>query len=156
MYRKVLVPLDRSKEAEQVLPIVQNMLTPDGEVILLHVVPRQPIRSMMVGEHQILGIDLEEADRSNAMSYLSQVVRQMSASPDQWHCYVEVSKVVPEVIVDLAAREEVNLIAMYTHHRKGLSKLIRGSIAEKVQRRALTEVKVCSAPQILDTWLSEV
>jgi hypothetical protein len=38
---------------------------------------------------------------------------------------------------------------MYTHDRKGLAKLIKGSIAEKVQRRAPIEVKVFR-PQELD------
>ena len=31
---------------------------------------------------------------------------------------------------------------MYTHDRKGLAKLIKGSIAEKVKERATTEVRV--------------
>ena len=39
-------------------------------------------------------------------------------------------------------REGVDLIGMYTHDRKGLAKLIRGSIAEKVQRRAPIKVQV--------------
>ena len=41
-----------------------------------------------------------------------------------------------------ARGEEVNLIAMYTHDRKGLAKLMKGSIAEKVQKKAATEVQI--------------
>jgi nucleotide-binding universal stress UspA family protein len=51
-------------------------------------------------------------------------------------------KSVPEGIASFADREGVEVIVMYTHDRKGLAKLIKGSIAEKVQRRAPIEVKV--------------
>ena len=37
MYWRILVPLDRSKEAEGVLPLVREHLMPEGEAILLHV-----------------------------------------------------------------------------------------------------------------------
>jgi nucleotide-binding universal stress UspA family protein len=102
-----------------------------------------------VGEHEVLGTELEEAERSKAMNYLRYVVRQLGADPEGWHCQVEVSKAVAKAIVDLAIWEEVDLIAMYTHDRKGLTKLIKGSIAEKVQRRAPIEVRVFR-PQELD------
>jgi len=142
MYRKVLVPLDESKEAEKVLPIVQSVLAPEGEVTLLHVIPPSQTQMMVVGEHHILGTELEEAERSKALSYLKFVVHQLGVNPEQWHCQVEVSKAVAKAIVDLAIREEVDLIAMYTHDRKGLAKLIKGSIAEKVQKKAPIEVQV--------------
>lgn len=39
-------------------------------------------------------------------------------------------------------REGVDLIGMYTHDRKGLVNLIRGSMADKVHRRPAIEVQV--------------
>ena len=39
MYRKVLVPLDMSRESEGVLGLVQRDLAWDGALILLHVIP---------------------------------------------------------------------------------------------------------------------
>ena len=41
MYQRILVPVDKSKEAEGVLQLVQENLAPGGEVILLHVI--QPV-----------------------------------------------------------------------------------------------------------------
>ena len=35
MYRKVLIPLDGSKESEGVFVLVRGELAPDGEVVLL-------------------------------------------------------------------------------------------------------------------------
>lgn len=39
-------------------------------------------------------------------------------------------------VVDLAKREKVDLIVMGTHGRKGLSRLLMGSVAEAIVRRA--------------------
>jgi CRP-like cAMP-binding protein/nucleotide-binding universal stress UspA family protein len=140
MYRKVLVPLDKSKEAEKVLPIVKDLFAPGSEVVLLHVIP--PQQTQALGERQILGSEREETERTMAMSYLNFVVHQQGGDPERWRGAVLVSESVAEGIVGFAVHEGVDLIAMYTHDRKGLAKLIRGSIAEKVQRRAPIEVKV--------------
>jgi nucleotide-binding universal stress UspA family protein len=67
----------------------------------------------------------------------------------RWRCAVVVADSVAQGIADFAAREEVDLIAMYTHDRKGLAKLIRGNITEKVQRRALMEVQVFKAEELV-------
>jgi CRP-like cAMP-binding protein len=55
---------------------------------------------------------------------------------------------VAKAITEFATNEDVDLIAMYTHDRKGLARLIRGSIAEKVQRRAPIEVQVFRPPEV--------
>ena len=67
---------------------------------------------------------------------------KIGEGPGRYRCEVVVSDSVADGIADIARREEVGLIAMYTHDRKGLAKLIKGSIAEKVQKRATTEVQV--------------
>ena len=74
MYQKVLIPLDGSKEAEEVFPLVQNELTEEGEVILVQVI--SPARTQKIGEHIILASQQEEADRSEAMAYLRSLARQ--------------------------------------------------------------------------------
>ncbi len=140
MYQKILIPLDGSKEAEGVLPLVRDLMTPEGEVILFQVIP--PGKSQRLGEHVVLGSQQEEAMRSQAMVYLIRVMNQLGETTGNWRCEVAVSGSVSEGIVDFAVREGVDLIGMYTHDRKGLSKLIRGSVAEKVRRRAPVDVQV--------------
>ena len=49
-------------------------------------------------------------------------------------CAVEVSKSVAECIVNYASKEGVDLIAMYTHGRTGLAKLLKGSVTENVKK----------------------
>jgi len=140
MHKKILVPLDGSAEAEGVLPLVKDELAPEGEGVLLHVLP--PFKSQGVGEHVVLGTQLEETERAKALAYLKRIVSQLGDGSDRWRCEVVVTSSVAAGIVDLATREEVELIAMYTHDRKGLAKLIKGSIAEKVQKKAPIEVQI--------------
>lgn len=147
MYKKILVPLDGSAEAEGVLPLVKDQLTPEGEGVLLHIIP--PFKSQGAGEHVVLGTQLEDAERAKATGYLKRITSQLGDGSDRWRCEVVVSNSVADGIVDSAMQEEVDLIAMYTHDRKGLAKLIKGSIAEKVQKKAPIEVQVFK-PQELD------
>jgi nucleotide-binding universal stress UspA family protein len=53
-----------------------------------------------------------------------------------------VSESVADAISDLALRENVDLIAMYSHDRRGIARLIKGSIAEKVQRKSSSDLRV--------------
>ena len=140
MYQKVLIPLDGSKEAEEVFPLVQNELEADGEVILVQVIP--PARTQKVGDHIILASQQEEADRSEAMAYLRSLSRQQEWAADNWRLEVEVANSVADGIVRLADREAVDLVAMYTHDRKLLARHVKRSIAREVQRRCATEVRV--------------
>ena len=146
MYHKVLIPLDGSKEAEEVFPLVQNELSEDGEVILVQVIP--PARTQKIGEHIILASQQEEADRSEAMGYLRSLSRQQDWSADNWSLQVEVANSVADGIVRLADRESVDLIAMYTHDRKLLARHVKRSIAREVQRRASSEVRVFGTREI--------
>lgn len=140
MYRKTLIPLDGSKEAEEVFPLVKDELDPTGEVILVQVIP--PAKTQMVGGHIILGSQQEEANRYEALSYLRSVGRQQDWEADRWRFEVEVDNSVAEGIVRLAGREGVDFIAMYTHDRKLLARHIKRSIAREVQRRAGREVRI--------------
>ena len=139
MYTKVLVPLDGSGEAEAVLPKIRGELAPDGEVILLRVIA--PARSHVVGGHLLSADQLIENERSRAMTYLKRVIDKLEGDIERWRREVAVRKSVAEAIADFARQEEADLIAMYTHDRKGLARLIKGSVAREVQRMAETEVK---------------
>ena len=140
MYEKILVPLDQSMESQDVLPLVQELLTPEGETILLHIIP--PARTTLLGESVMPASQGEEAERHIAMVHLRRIASRIGKEPGRRRCEVSASASVADGIADFARQEEVDLIAMYTHDRKGLAKLIKGSIAEKVKERATTEVRV--------------
>ena len=139
MYRKILVPLDGSiKEVEGILTRAQSVISPEGEGILLHVVP--PEGAAVQGLYVKPAAQQEKERRSKAMGYLKYFAGSMNQPKGNWRCEVVVSKSEEQGILDFAAQEQVDLIAMYTHSRKGLAKLIKGSVSEHVQAEATAEV----------------
>lgn len=139
--QKILVPLDRSiRGAEQVLSVAQGLLDADGEGILLRVIPSSSTR--MTSTSFISGSQLEKHERSKALGFLKYFGDRLGDGRGRWRYDVTVSDSIADGIADFAAREEVDLIAMYTHDRKGLAKLIKGSVTEQVQRRVSTEMRI--------------
>ena len=55
---------------------------------------------------------------------------------------VVVNDSVPAAIVAFANRNSVDLISMFTHDRRGLARLVKGSVAREVERRAVMPVRV--------------
>ncbi len=142
MYRRILIPLDGSKESEGVFALIRGELAPDGEVVLLQVIP--PAKTQVVGGQVLHGSQWEEVERSKAETCIRGVLRDLDSQggPAPRRGEVVVAESVCQGIVDFAREEEVDLIAMYTHDRKGIARLIRGSIASDVSKRAPIEVKV--------------
>ena len=140
MYKKILVPLDQSQESESILPMAQELLAPGGMGILAHVI--YPSWTNLSYEYVFLTSQLEDEERTRALAYLNRIAIQIGGGSRRWTCKVAVSGSVADGIATLAAQEQVDLIAMYTHDRTGLAKLIKGSVTEKVQKLATTEVQV--------------
>ncbi len=146
MARKVLIPLDGSSESEEVIPLVKDELTDDDELLLIQVIP--PGRTQTVGAHVILGSQVEEGDRAQARRYLQDVMRRESDGSGVWSSEVVVSNSVAEGITLAASQQSADMIAMYTHDRNLLGRMIKGSIAREVQRTASTEVRILGPRQI--------
>ncbi len=140
MYQKVLVPLDGSRDSEKVIGSLQDVLDSQSEVILLRVI--SPMSELRLGPVIFTANEREELERTKEMGYLRDVIRRCGGQADRFRRQVVVSKSVAEGITSLAAQERVDLIAMYTHDRKGLARLIKGSIAAPVERGSPTEVRV--------------
>jgi nucleotide-binding universal stress UspA family protein len=106
----------------------------------MHVIP--PGRTRSAGEFVVLGSQQEEEDRSRAMVYLKRMASRMGEGSAAATCSVVVSKDVVDCISNFALAESVDLIVMYTHDRKGLAKILKGSVAQKVQHKTPIEVRV--------------
>ena len=148
MYQKVVVPLDDSEDSRSVVKALAGLVAEDGEAILLHVIP--PGRARSSGAFTITAGEEEEGERSRTMAQLNRLSSELSQSSiDSW-CAVEVSKSVPECIANFASREGADLIAMYTHGRTGLAKLLKGSVAAEVKKRSSVEVRAYSSPELAE------
>jgi nucleotide-binding universal stress UspA family protein len=135
MYNTILVPLDGSKRAEAILSYVEELARhySDAKVILLQVVEPVP-RSM---ELEIsYGAFLEESKRriEEAESYLASLQEGLREKGIEARMRVERGPVV-QTIIRTAEHEGVDLIAMASHGRSGLSQVFYGSVAAGVLHR---------------------
>ena len=132
MYSKLLIPLDGSKTAEQVLPfarILAGRLTLPIE--FLEVVDLAAATAHMVADKALyLGRIIAEAE-SASREYLAGIAATFAAVPVS--CKVARGRPA-DVIIESAEAEKGTLIAMATHGRSGINRWLMGSVAEKVLR----------------------
>jgi nucleotide-binding universal stress UspA family protein len=132
MYNRVLVPLDGSKTAEAILPFVLEIAGPlDVEVTLLRVVV--PIPPSAVEGTRELTVEDVEGRRAEAQAYLDRLAAELRDRGVRVQTAVRRGD--PAVEIAAAAEElQADLVAMTTHGRSGLGRLLFGSVAEAVLR----------------------
>ena len=133
-YNKVLVPVDGSTVAAAILPFIEKIAGPlDMEITLLRVVPLTSLDVMgMAGDARTGDPILKELD---AQGYLEPLVEALRAKGIRAGARVRIGD--PSIEIVAAAKEiGADLIAMTTHGRGGLGRLLFGSVAEAVLRAA--------------------
>lgn len=149
LYRRILVPLDGSPEAEAVLPYAGMMARRFGATLEL-VRACAPTRARLataaasvvpvVGRIVDTGASIV-ADRAEAETYLAKAdARLRCAGLKAEHLRLEGAP--GESIVAEAERSGADMIAMTTHGRGGLDRLVHGSVASYVCQHATCPVLV--------------
>ncbi len=125
MFERILVCLDGSELAEQILPFAkQQALQFSSEVHLLHVVEKSD------QEHERIG-----SKEFHAPRYLEKKAASLRRNGIDVNC-ATMEGPAGEVILDYADQHQVGLIAMATHGRSGLGRAVRGSVANFVLRES--------------------
>jgi nucleotide-binding universal stress UspA family protein len=126
--------LDGSSLAEAIIPFLIKIAGPlDMSIVLLRVLEIMP-PALVEGVRQEL-IDAAEVRRRDAEEYLAGVAATLRARGVDVSCHVRAGR--PDLQIVEAAREtSADLIAMSTHGRSGLGRLLFGSVAEQVLRHA--------------------
>ena len=131
--RRILVPLDGSDMAEQVLPPATSIARAMGAEMILFRVSIVQISGWFTGEWlEALEGDLRTADRY-AKDYLNRVAGHLADQGVKVSTTVRVGAVA-ESIVNYAETQQIDLIAMCTHGRTGLARWTLGSVADRVLR----------------------
>ncbi|MGQ9479948.1 MAG: universal stress protein [Chloroflexus sp.] len=143
MYRHILVPLDGSTLAEQVLPHVHALAANEGttKITLLRAVP--PIFTTSVDYSGILATTTEAITQmeQEALDYLQHIAKQFQS--EGYEVHTEISALPPaEAIIEYAENHNVDLIVIATHGRSGLSRWVFGSVTQKVVQVNPTPVLV--------------
>lgn len=157
MLRRIIVPLDGSELAEAVLPYVEEIMQrPEPvEVVLLQVVrlPSGRTAATFVPMGSDLPADMQPAAdvavdtarypiyreqemasaKAEAEAYLKPLARRLREAGFEARVAVAFGRPAAE-IVRFAEEEDVDLIAMCTLGRSGISRWMVGSVADKVLR----------------------
>lgn len=134
MYKRALVPLDGSMVAEGIIPFILEIAGPlDMEVVLVRVVV--PIPPTVVEGSRHVEVEDVEKRRLEAEEYLKAIAAELRAKGVRVRTMVRRGETTVEI--QAAAREAgADLVAMTTHGRSGLGRLLFGSVAEAVLRQS--------------------
>lgn len=136
MYNVILVPVDGSKRAESILPHVENIaLMSKAKVVFVQVI--EPSATMVTPYDMVPYYDTELAEKwiTEAKTYLAGLQGEFRAKGIEAKVVVEQGPIV-RTILDIAERENAELIAMASHGRTGLARVFYGSVAAGILQAA--------------------
>jgi nucleotide-binding universal stress UspA family protein len=140
-FKRIIVPLDGSEIAEQALPHALAVAEMTGAQLLLlrvvvplHAPPPLPFAVPAIPSPDLGALTVREM-AEHAGSYLARLTRQLRGDHASLDVRSEVSvdEAPARAIVDVARRHQCDLAVMVTHGR-GMSRLVIGSVADKVLR----------------------
>lgn len=145
MFERVLVPLDESELSHRILVVVRRLLrtSPRAEIRLARVLSR------------------EQAEKTGALdpvadarAHLDRVVEILGRDGFRATSVVLVGDAASEIL-DQADAWEPTLVAMASHGRSGISRWVRGSVAERVLVNARHPLLVANPAALpLQSWLA--
>ena len=132
---RFLVPLDGSRLAETVLPVVQQMASRfHAQVTLLHIIEQHP-PAVIHGERHLTNV-------VQAQAYLEQIALQLRSSDIlvELHVHQDKENNVARSIVQHAQEMNADLVIMCTHGHGGLRELLFGSNAQQALQQGTQSI----------------
>lgn len=137
MFQKVLVPLDGSRAAEQIFSQLRPLSNGNSEVHLLRV-------ASVVHHPGVDPAEMQVSVLKEAEEYLASVEERLRKEGISVESHVRYGHAAEEIIEHIR-HWKYDLIAMTTHGRSGVSRLLMGSVTESVIRKASIPVLVIRA-----------
>lgn len=134
MYHTMLVPLDRSKRAEAILPHVEILaVNYKAKVIFMKVIvpPFTAAPTKKSVEKQMKDLEFQE---KRAGEYLVDLQREFQKKGIESSAHLAYGPVVEEVIA-AAELKDADLVAIASHGRGGLSRAFYGSVTAALLQR---------------------
>jgi acetoin utilization protein AcuB len=142
--RRILVPLDGSPVAEQILPSVVSVAQAMSGELILFQVPIAHVSSWMTGEWYLPIQGVLETAEADAEAYLRATAGRLEEQGVAVTTATGIGSVA-DCIVEYAEVNRVDLIAMCTHGRTGLARWTLGSVADRVLRAGSTPMLLVRA-----------
>lgn len=137
MSKRILIPLDGSATAEQVLPHALACSGPETELVLLRV-----LEPVLLPDR---GLALADSLKQEAGDALGELTLELARRGARVRARVAPAGPVDETILAVAREEVVDLIALTSHGRRGLERWFLGSVAERLLRAAPVPVLLVRA-----------
>jgi len=132
MYHTILVPLDGTRQAEAILPQVEELArSHEARVVFLRVLLPVPALARVPGSYTNWSADVQTHEWDNATVYLAGKRGEFRAMGLQASSCLEAGPVVA-TILSVAAQCGADLIAMASHGRTALEQLSARSVAAGV------------------------
>lgn len=140
MFKRILVCLDGSELAEQILPYAkQQALAFEAELVLLQVVPEPvAISPGIPGAGPVpvqtdTMIEVAQQASRGAKDYLEEVAAPLREKGIKVEAVATIGRA-GQTIPDYAGKHGIDLITIATHGRSGLGRAVFGSVADQVLR----------------------
>lgn len=147
--KRILLPLDGSPLGESALPHVEELASKtNAEVLLLQVViPLE--RTIPIEGYTVHLADVYADVLAQAKTYLTKMEQRLKQKGIAAR-YEVISGLPASVIIDYARDKAVNLVAMSTHGRSGVSRWVLGSVADKVLHGCRSPLLLVRASQVIE------
>jgi nucleotide-binding universal stress UspA family protein len=149
LLRKVVVPLDGSKEAEAVIPYIEELASKlKLGVILIQVLARG--YETLEGYFPLTDRQIE-SDKAIATAYLNNLGAILNKkgitviTEERLSIEIRYGNAAEEII-KLADEKHVDIVAMTTHGRSGVGRRVIGSVAERILREGDTPLLLVRTP----------
>ena len=151
-FHQIVVPLDGSSLAEQILAkVVPLAKVEQADITLLHVLTPSEEELENANTRELPWWEKRVA---GAKAYLSRRAGEIRLNGVAATIDVVVGERVAETITDYARRAGADLIAIATHGRGGLARVLRGSIADGVTKSAMSSILVFHPDKAAERSLS--
>lgn len=133
MFKKILVPLDGSKLAENAISPAEELAKQfNAEVVLFHAISHATIYTDIEQPEGICTIcEVDDKQKAVVERYLSKLAGELNSKGVRASWVTSTGERVPSQIIEYAKENDISLIAMSTCGT-GHTPAILGSVAEKV------------------------
>jgi nucleotide-binding universal stress UspA family protein len=148
MYKNIMVPLDGSELAECVLSHVEAFISQCQIRTIVFIRVLESLTPAVAGEY---AINLEEFEsreterKAAAEKYLQKIIGRLTPGETKFITEVLEGRAADR-LADFAENNDIDLILMATHGRSGVSRWVRGSVADRILRSATIPVLMVRAP----------
>jgi universal stress protein A len=145
-FREILVPVDHSIHSSEAIRVAAELAgCNSAHIILVNVY--EPVEAVIPEAYWVVAPAQEQLRVAALQKKLDEAANELRAAGAADFEIRLLRGAVDEQIVTCARERRCDLIVMGTHGRRGVQRLLLGSVAERVLRTAPCSVLVVTAPE---------